>query len=351
MKSRGTRRRGKTHAIVRSERSVEHLDATSETHARDKALAAKARERVAGVVVVPDMPPEALKFPSLRGGVMLGPDGAELTSEEHAARLNALRIERGHYLVTQRRADGREYQRKRKTDGLRQLAVTYRPEHALTFARLERVGLGVRRAVVGHALALSAEFVKLTGYPVEAVQIHPEEGSLHLHLTYSTVKDGRLLHAVGGVGRKGLRLAGPSVIGTLRLVGSGIWPEADGVLARSWLSDRKKGGADPVDFVLSEYLDGLGEKSLVGLSARNATAREVWSGARRDYEAAAKASREARPDVLAAKVEGLEAERAQLVDELAKVRAELEAAKAAGGWGRYLDPTRPGRGASPGLEL
>jgi len=324
MSSRRARQRGRTHAVVGTERAVAHLDSTSETHARDRELAKRAEKTVAGVIIADDSPPDTLKFPSLEGGVLLGGDGREIGSEEHEALLNRLRLERASYVVTQSRSDGREYKRRRKTNGLRQLAISFRPEHALAFARLERVGLGVRREVIDEARRLGAEFERLSGYRLEATEIHPEEGSLHLHLVYATVgPDQKLLHPVGGAGRKGLRLAGPSVIGTLRLVDAGIWPENDGRLAQKWLADRRRGGVEPVDFSLSQYLDGLAEKALLALGSCEPVAKAIIEEARTDYERAAKVKRESRPDVLEMRVGELEGRNLQLVAEVEQLRSEL----------------------------
>ena len=328
MSGRRAKQRGRTHAIVGTERAVAHLDSTSETHARDRELAKRAEKTVAGVIIADDSPPDTLKFPSVEGGGLLGGDGREISSEEHESLLNGLRKERGHYVVTQRRSDGREYKRRRKTNGLRQLAISFRPEHALAYARLERVGLGVRREVVDEVRRLGAEFKRLSGYRLEALEIHPEEGSLHLHLVYSTVgPDQKLLHPVGGAGRKGLRLAGPSVIGTLRLVEAGVWPESDGRLARKWLADRRRGGVEPVDLSLSQYLDGLAEKALLAVGSREPTALAVITGARADYVKCARERREARPDVLEERVNELQGRNDRLSSEVEQLRVELALAK------------------------
>ena len=313
MSAKNARKKGKTHAVIGSERAIEHLNPGSDTHARDKARAQEARERVAGLVIADDSPTETLKYPSLNNGVMLRADGTEITGEEHAALLSRLKTERGRYVMKQRRADGREYNRSRKTDGLRQLAITFRPEHALALARIDRAGLPVRASVIDYACKLGAEFARMTGYEWVAAQIHPEEGSLHVHLAYATVNKKReLLHPSEGIGRKGLRLAGPSVIGTLRLVDSGIWPEEDGRLARSWLADRRVGGADPVDYTLSSYLDGMADKTLLGLGKLNPVAAEIVNRARLDYETDAKQRRSERPDVVAKEVAKLQTRNAEL---------------------------------------
>lgn len=316
MSAKIARKKGKTHAVIGSERAIEHLNPSSPTHARDKARAQEARERIAGVIIAEDSPPEALKYPSLTNGVMLGADGKEISGTEHTALLTRLKSERGRYVVTQRRTDGREYQRSRKIDGLRQLAITFRPEHALALARIDQAGLPVRATVLDFACKLGQEFQRITGYEWVAAQIHPEEGNLHVHLAYATVnKKGELLHPTKGIGRKGLRLAGPSVIGTLRLVDAGIWPQEDAALARAWLADRKVAGSDPVDYVLSGYLDGLAEKTLLGLGQIRPDAAAIVKKARLDYETDAKTRREGRPDVIANQLAALRVRNHELEQE------------------------------------
>jgi uncharacterized small protein (DUF1192 family) len=207
--------------------------------------------------------------------------------------------------------------------------------------------LGVRREVVDEVCRLGAEFEKLSGYKWEAAEIHPEEGSLYLHLVYSTVSpDQKLLHPVEGAGRKGLRLAGPSVIGTLRLVDAGIWPEDDGRLARSWLADRRRGGVEPADFSLSQYLDGLAEKALLALGSREPEAREIIAGARADYVRTAREKRQNRPDVLEKRVGELEERNAELAAEVNRLRADLAVANVGPerGFGGRL--RRPGHGGA-----
>ena len=313
MSGRYARNKGKTHAIVGTERAIEHLNPGSTTHARDKARAQAARERVAGLVITDDSPTDSLKYPSLKSGVMLNGDGKEISGDEHTALLTLIKSERGRYVMRQKRADGREYNRSRKTDGLRQLAITFRPEHALAFARIDQAGLPVRASVIEYAKKLGSEFARVTGYEWVAAQIHPEEGNLHVHLAYATVNKKReLLHPSEGIGRKGLRLAGPSVIGTLRLVDTGIWPQEDGKLARAWLADRRVGGNDPVDYTLSAYLDGLADKTLFGLGKLYPTAAAIVNQARLDYEVDAKKRRAERPDVVAKHNESLITQNAEL---------------------------------------
>lgn len=340
MSGKYIRKKGKTHAVIGTERAIEHLNPTSLTHARDKERAQEAREKVAGVIIAADSPTDTLKFPSLENGVMLGANGAEITSAEHTALLTRLKNERGHYVTKQRRTDGREFNRKRKTDGLRQLAITFRPEHALAFARIDQAGLPVRASIIEYAKKLGAEFGRLTGYEWVAAQIHPEEGNLHVHLAYATVnKDRELLHPNKSIGRKGLRLAGPSVIGTLRLVDTGIWPQEDGVLARSWLADRRVGGSDPVDYTLSMYLDGLADMTLLGLGKISPDAAKFIDRARLDYETDAKRRRAERPDIVAKQVTALQARNAELEARNAELEVEIERLKAAAVNTQQIMPT------------
>jgi len=211
--------------------------------------------------------------------------------------------------------------------------------------------LGGRQELVDEVRRLGAEFERLSGYQLEASELHPEEGSLHLHLTYSTVDpDHKLLHPVGGPGRKGLRLAGPSIIGTLRLVDAGIWPESDGRLAQKWLADRRRGGVEPVDLSLSQYLDGLAEKALLAVGSCEPAARAIIAGARADYVKAAREKRETRPDVLEERVGELEGRNAQLTAEVEQLRLELSRVREARVSRIPVRLRRPDRGG-PGMGL
>jgi hypothetical protein len=299
--------RGKTHAIIGTERAVAHLDPTSITHARDRLRMLEERHKLAGAIVATSSPTEPMKYPSLQGGVLLAANGCELASDMHSELLTRIRDERGSYYTRQRRPDGREYNRKRKTQGLKQLAISFRPDHALAFSRLDHAGYSIRDVVIEFAKMLGVEFARLTSYEYVAAQVHPEEGSLHAHIAYATVDESRaLLHPTGGKGRKGLRLAGPSVIGTLRLVDGGIWPDSDGDLARSWLAARRDGGEEPVDYALSQYIDGLAEKSLIGLSHGDATAKALIDEAISNYAVDARSRRAERIDVQAEKLTELQ---------------------------------------------
>ena len=205
-----------THIAVNRVRTIEHLDSKSDTHASDRERAKQARERRVAMKQIrnDERTNEALHYPSLGGGVLFGPDGRELSRTEHKALLVEAIVERSYYLRDEVRADGRSRRRKRKADGVHNLAITLRPDVSLLLAALERdprTRQIVRPFLRRLARELAREFAALTGLEVLAVELHPEEGNLHLHLSYATVTaDNRLLWPERTVGRKGLRCLGPA---------------------------------------------------------------------------------------------------------------------------------------------
>lgn len=313
--------KGRTTARVASVNAIIHLDSTSGLHAEhqelSKRLHAKARQEVT-VSVEPAAPP---KFPSLQKGLMLDGHGTVIDSTAHLQLLTQLNHDRSYYVTTETRKNGTTYQRKLVTTGIHQLAVTYYPVHSMVFARLDQKGIPVRDLVVEHTRKLGLEFARLTGYEVVAMQIHPNEGILHPHLCYATVNDDhRLLHPLSGRGRRGLRFLGPSSIGTLRLVENGVWPEEDAELAKSFLAGSVRRGQEPVDWVLSRYLDGLAEKSLLDLARSHSSVTQIWQNVASEYSNYAVARREARPDLMAERIDLLAAENEALRAELAALK-------------------------------
>lgn len=79
-----------------------------------------------------------LRYPSLGGGLLLRPDGSELSGEEHKELLLTAINQLGFYLRNEIRADGRTRQRRRKTKGVHSLALTLSPERAMLLEALER---------------------------------------------------------------------------------------------------------------------------------------------------------------------------------------------------------------------
>ena len=323
MGARRGRVKGRTTAKVGSIAAIVHLDSTSDLHAEHQELSKKLHAQARARVSIPLPSPEPAKFPSLGKGLMFDGNGALIDSESHVALLTRLNRERGFYRATETRKNGTSYERKLPTVGIHQLAVTYYPVHSTTLARLDKSGIPVRDIVIGHTQKLGHEFARLTGYEVVAMQIHPNEGILHPHMCYATVdKENKLLHSLNGRGRRGLRFLGPACIGTLRLVENGVWPEDDAEMARRFLAGSVRKGQEPIDWVLSRYLDGLAEKSLMDLSKQFTGVADIWNATARDYKIGAIARREERPDLMAKRIEALASENDALRNELAQLKAD-----------------------------
>ena len=317
--------KGKTHVTVKKERTIAHLDPHSKTHADDQAAAKAARakekqEKAEKSVAAP----MKLKYPSLQGGVLCAPDGIEISSDEHTKLLKEISSTRSYYYGLRERAGKRATPRKRKTDPLHSLAVLMRPDHALALALLERdpTRRGLVRPLMLRACRLvSAEFAAATGLEPIACEIHPEEGCLHLHLTYSTVSaDHRLLWSRGHRGRHGLRLLGPSHGGTLRLVAAGFLPPSEGELALHDFKGRCRElhGEVPIDWKLSLAVEGLVE----AFSAKHGLGKPFADAAAK-YRADLNARRAEKPEALKASKDKAENENARLRREVAELRDQL----------------------------
>jgi uncharacterized protein YeeX (DUF496 family) len=201
--------------------------------------------------------PESLKFPSLGGGLARKPDGTPLALAELDRYLGTEIAQSSFYLRQIMRPDGRVQYRKQPTDGLRDLAITIRSDHALAFQELDQSGFSVAEVVEDFGKFTAQGLHGATGYRVRAYWVHTEEGRLHLHITYSTVDEAnQLIHQEGRRGRHGPVHAFASVIGTVRLGRLGWLPKEWHDDAEGWLRDRSKNGQQPLDWVLSEALDG-----------------------------------------------------------------------------------------------
>ena len=341
--ARRNRVKGRTTARVASVNSIIHLDSTSELHAEHQKLSKRIHARANQEVLVNIEPQETLKFPSLGKGVMLDGKGSEINGDAHLELLNRLTNQRGYYHAQETRKNGTTYQRKLKTTGIHQLAVTYYPVYSMAFSRLENEGIPMRDLVLDHTRKLGAEFNRLSGYEVVAMQVHPNEGILHPHLCYATVDEQhKLLHPLTGPGRRGLRFLGPASIGTLRLVENNLWPESDAVLVRKFLAGSVRRGQEPLDWILSRYLDGLAEKTLIDLSKINATVSKIWKDVVSEYSSYAKTQRESRPDLMAENIVALTAENESLRAELTKLKQ---------GTPPKSQPVNTGPRALPALKL
>lgn len=276
--------KGKTKAKVQTIAQIEHLDPTSQRHKTDQQKSKEMRQYVSRLDELVTTIPTATKLPSLGSGLMLTPDGKELTSDQHKKTLSDSLSERRYYTTEHIRSDGRKYNRTRQTDPIHQIAVTYRPQHVLALMRLESDGdFRSRPFVKETSLKITKAFQAATGYDPIAIDIHPKEGCLHFHIIYSSVSaEGKLIHARYQRGRHGSRHLGPALIGALRLGEEGLLAPDLSKGAKYLLESRREklGGQDPIDFRMSQLLDGLCEKFADG---HGPTVRDAFDQAREDY--------------------------------------------------------------------
>jgi hypothetical protein len=318
--------KGKLHVAIRRQRTVDHLDPTSATHAADQAAAKAARERAQAdqAARIDYGLFDQLKFPSLGGGLMFDADGRELSSDEHKQLLFATAEARAYYLSEGARKNGRTRRRQRRTTPLHSLGVLLRADQAAGLAAVERHS--ELRHLVKPFLrqvfkVVAAEFSAATGLDVIAGQVHPEESVLHLHLTYSSVSaDHELLWQRGHRGRHGLRLLGPSHGGTLRLVAAGFLPACEGSLALHDFKSRCRelGGEMPVDWRLSLVVEGLVERFVETYALHG-----IFADAAEHYRAGLNARRAERPAALKAAKKNAEQDRDRLAAEVAQLKAQL----------------------------
>lgn len=319
-----------THITVSRIRTVEHLDSNSATHATDRERAREARKRKAALKEwrTDARPNETLLYPSLGGGLLFNAVGRELLPSEHKTLLVEAIAQRSYYFRDEIRADGRLRRRKRKTAGVHNLAITLRPDFAMLLAALDRnpnTRHLVRPFLLQLARELAREFAALTGLEVLTVEVHPEEGNLHLHLSYATVSaNNRLLWSERSVGRKGVRCLGPWHIGSLRLARAGYVPSDDAALAEADLRRVfRRNGETPIDWQISQSADGHCEAFVErhGL-------RAVFSEVADRYGRQVRARRAQRPDQLRAAASNAKAELTRLAKENAGLREQLRQALA-----------------------
>ncbi len=317
-----------THITVKRLSTIAHLDSRSEVHAEHKALSAEARKRKSAILAeTPDARHVVpLKFPCLGGGVLLRADGSEMGQTEHLSLLKRLVKERGFYLREELRADGRTRLRKRATNGLRNLAISFRPDHAALLSRLSNdpvQGALVRRHIVDCSKMLGNGFTGATGLEVVAMEVHPESAVLHVHLGYTTVNSqNRLLWPAGGAGRKGLRFLGPWHTGCLRLCRAGYLPVQAGRLAEIDLARvRERHGGEAIDWALTQSLD----EKCSEFVRRNGLEREFQQESA-NYRAALIARRANSPKGLAEAARNAAAQRDEAFAEIRALRGRLNAA-------------------------
>lgn len=223
--------KGQPAGKIASSRTIRHLDPQSPLHQQDKKVFATVRARADRQKRM--LPCKVgtlgkLKYPSLEGGFCADERLNILNSHEHDRLLESIKSSRKHYYSIVDGRSGKKRRRKRETNPLSHLAISFRPDFAIAFMALDEAKVD---CLLGFLLEkalpiLFKEFEIATQLEVIACQVHPEEGLLHFHIAYATVSaDNELLWPKSGVGRRGIRRLGPSGIGTIRLVEDGFWGE------------------------------------------------------------------------------------------------------------------------------
>lgn len=273
--------KGKTHTKVSSQRSIDHLDPSSDQHKEDQIEHRQIRQfEKVPLNWMEDACNSYLtgeKFISLGDGVILNPQGDEISSEEFSETINQTAEQRNFYwLHYVEKKSGKKKRRRIKKVGdepirpIRQQAVTFRPDHSLALHLLDKERSSARDTlkdwVKQMALECAKYFQNETGYEPLAITIHPNEGCLHFHIVYATIsKDNALLHNhrydESGKLKRGnpdLRRAGPCQVGLERARMNGIEiPDKERHLGL--LEDKMRGGELPIDIRLAEVLDGVVE--------------------------------------------------------------------------------------------
>ncbi|MDF9827506.1 hypothetical protein M2103_002384 [Ereboglobus sp. PH5-5] len=259
---------------VKRPRTLMHLDSKDKIHSDDQKLSRslrshkKRRKDSRFLAVIPQpkskkheesKEPKVLKYPSLDGGLLISAKGKEMTSEKHALLHTWLIKKLSFYWRDEIRPDGRMRRRKIKTDGVLNLEISFRPDHAMALMELERdpeLSKLIKPFLMELAYALAVEFKTKTGLRAMCVQLHPEEGVLHFHITFTAVSNyNELMWLDRGVGRKGIRCLGPQHIGDLRLARAGILPLDSAELAEEdFKRIHKTHGEIPIDWQLSELV-------------------------------------------------------------------------------------------------
>ena len=217
---------GKINTPLQHKRAKVHVDSRSSLHHDDfkRARAKTAEARILRIERLVNSTNRTLQHPSLGRGICFDADWRELAFDEHQSLLDEL--SRGSNTYTAPRADrpGKMRSRKASKGGLKLTAITFRPDHAIALSALEGGAHAhrIKPLMILVCKIAVEEFEAFTGLKVEAIQIHPIEGVLHIHLAYRTVVDGKLLLATGTPGWHGVHGLRQGVLGTLRQIGAGV---------------------------------------------------------------------------------------------------------------------------------
>lgn len=275
---------GKINASLNEARSRQHIDPRSSTHRQDfrqaRAKVSNARilrrERLAGSTN------PKLQHASLDVGICLDADFRELSFDAHQALLARIHNESGFYLSARADRPGKRRRRRVSRGGLKTMAVTFRPDHAIALSSMEETHAGTIRAFMVELSKIAVEeFEAMTGLTVEVIEIHPEEGVLHLHITYRVVRDGQHLLANGERGWQGVHRLRQGVLGVLRQVGGNVRSASDAQWAYEELArvlNEVCGGDFPVNFEIARAVDAAFELLSLDPALRPifAAAKEKW---------------------------------------------------------------------------
>lgn len=273
--------KGRTNTKVYDQRSIDHLDPTSDRHKEDQVEYRKVRQAHSLNWMEESRSSYLLeeKFKSLGDGLILDPDGNEITSEQYQDSVKSVIENRSYYWLHYiEKKSGKQKRRRIKGSKknplrpIRQIAVTFRPDHSLGLHEVDQKSTTetaaklLREFIRRSALECSRSFSEETNYDVIATEVHPNEGCLHFHILYATISnDNKLLHTSSselGTRKRGnpdIRLAGPCQIGLERARTNGI-PIPNEELHLEFLRDKIRQGELPADLKMSEVLDGCVER-------------------------------------------------------------------------------------------
>jgi len=269
--------KGKTLTTILDQRSIEHLDPTSDTHRLDQEEYRRARQERIPQNWMEEACESYLiseKFRSLENGIMFDASGEEIDSSAFNEIIQITARERDYYWGTEKKR-GKVISRKvrgpknDRVKTLHQIAITFRPDHSLALHILDREAqdeesLFMLRKFIKFSLRQCIKhYAENSNYDVIAATVHPNEGCLHFHLIFSTVsQDNELLHestlnpnGKRGIGNPRLRHAGPCQVGSERMRRTGI-PIDDDINHLKQLRSKIRKCGLPVDLKVSEVLDG-----------------------------------------------------------------------------------------------
>jgi len=256
---------GKIFTSLDDPRSRLHIDPRSTTHGNDfkNARAKVADARILRRERLVEGVNRKLQHPSVGLGICFDSNFRELSFEEHQVSLKSLRDESTYYVAERADRPGRKRKRRVRGGGLKGMATTFRPDFAMALSAMEADHAGkIRPFLTEVAKVAVEEFEAMTGLKAETVSIHPEEGVLHIHISYRIVRNERHLLANGERGWQGVHRLRQGVLGTLRQVWGNVRDPLDAIWAYEELkrvTDLVCGGDPPVNFEIARAVDAAFE--------------------------------------------------------------------------------------------